>query len=43
MSFRRQAKGFAPTLFRPGQAPSAPGRYTMVDMLSFVDDLNPIG
>jgi hypothetical protein len=43
MSFRRQAPGFAPTLFRPGQTPSAPGKYTMVDMLTFVDDLNPIG
>ena len=43
LSFRRQNPLFEPSLFKPGATPTAAGRYTMADLLTFVDEINPIG
>lgn len=42
LSFKNQNPSFVPSLFKPGQSAATPGKYTMVDLLSFVDDINPI-
>ncbi len=43
LSFRRQNPAFEPTLFKSGESPVRAGKYTMVDLLRFTDDINPIG
>lgn len=43
LSFLNQTPDFEPGLFKSEASRVAAGTYTMVDLMTFVDDINPIG